>query len=90
MAKLVFWGIALIATIFLVDRLLLWLESRGWLYYRRTRGRGGGALYHTLELHSVFDPSIEEVIEIMYHEEQDQDESGEPPAPDQLNEVPPT
>lgn len=78
MLKLAFWAIAVVAALALVDRVLLWMESKGWLYYRRTRGRGGGAIYHMMETHSTFDPGIEEVIEAKYHEEKSQDESGEP------------
>ena len=34
--KLLGGGAALILLVFLVDRLLLWMESRGWIDYRRT------------------------------------------------------
>jgi hypothetical protein len=79
MLKFALWALALIAALALVDRLLLWMEEKGWLYYRRTRGRGGGAIYHMMETHSTFDPGIQEVIEAKYHEEKNQDESGDPP-----------
>lgn len=75
------WAVGLGVGLFLVDRLFLWLETRGWLYYRRTRKRGGGSVYHALELHSVFDPSVQEIIEVKYGEEQEQDQSGDPPVP---------
>lgn len=47
MPKLIVWGIAIVALAAIMDRLLLWMETRGWVFYRRTKGRGGGALYHT-------------------------------------------
>jgi len=79
MTKLVLWGIVVAVAIFLLDRLLLWMESRGWLYYRRTKSRGGASLYHFLDIHKIYNPEIQEVIEIKYGEEQQEDESGEPP-----------
>jgi len=53
--KLLYWGLGIVVGLLVLDRLLLWFESRGWLYYRRTKKRGGGSLYHVLEMHSVFD-----------------------------------
>jgi hypothetical protein len=86
MTKLVLWGIAMAAALFLLDRLFLWMESRGWLYYRRTKSRGGASLYHFMQIHKIYNPEIQEVIEIKYGEEQQEDESGEPPILDPLEE----
>ncbi|WNI33363.1 hypothetical protein [Streptomyces sp. ITFR-6] len=33
-------GLAAGVCLTLVDRALLWAERRGWIYYRKTRGRG--------------------------------------------------
>jgi hypothetical protein len=82
MTKLALWGVAVAFALFLLDRLLLWVESRGWLYYRRTRPRGGASLYHFLDIHKIYNPEIQEVIEIKYGEEQQEDESGDPPVDD--------
>ncbi len=72
------WG----AMIFIgvpIDRLLLALEEKGWLFYRRTRGVRGGAMYHAQELDSVFNPGMKHVQEAHVKEEEDEQESGEPP-----------
>ena len=82
MARILFWGLFVAAALFLFDRLFLWMESQGWLYYRRTRSRGGASLYHYLDIHKIYNPEIQEVIEVKYGEEQQQDESGEPPLGD--------
>jgi hypothetical protein len=79
MLRLVLWGVGVLAFVVVLDRLLLWMERRGWVYYRRTRSRGGGALYHMLDIHRIYDPGIEHVKEITYAEEQREDESGDPP-----------
>lgn len=75
------WVAGIVVALVVVDRLLLWIESRGWLYYRRTKPRGGAAVYHLLEMSSTFDPSIQQVIEVKVKEERKQEESGEPPGP---------
>ena len=80
--KLVLWGLAIVAALFVLDRLFLWMESNGWLYYRRTKSRGGASLYHFLDIHKIYNPEIQEVIEIKYGEQQQEDESGDPPPPD--------
>lgn len=66
----------------ILDRVLLALESQGWLNYRRVGLSRGAATYHTLELSSAFDPAFEEVIEAKYAAEKHEDDSGGPPAPD--------
>jgi len=77
--KLLIWGVAIAITAFALDRLMLWMESRNWIYYRRSKGGPRGAIYHTLEMHSIFDPGIKHVHEIQVKEEEEEDESGDPP-----------
>lgn len=79
MMKLIWAGIAFLIALWALDRLLLWTEKRGWLYYRRKKPNLSGSIYHMLEMHSVFDPGIGQVQEIIVEEEQQEDESGEPP-----------
>jgi hypothetical protein len=79
--QLLFWIVGIVLALLALDRLLLWFESKGWLYYRRTGPRGGAAVYHLMQMHSVFEPGIEEVIEAKVGEEKEEDESGDPPAP---------
>ncbi|NIR43540.1 MAG: hypothetical protein GWN99_06535 [Gemmatimonadetes bacterium] len=81
MPKIILWIAAIAASLLALDRLLLWMESRGWLYYRCNKPRGGAATYHMMQIHSIYDPGIKEVIEIKYGDEQEEDESGEPPGP---------
>jgi len=80
--RFVIWGSAIILALFALDRLLLWFESKGWMYYRRNKPRGGAAVYHLMQIHSVFEPGFQEVIEAKVHEEQSEDESGDPPGAD--------
>ena len=79
MLKWLLWGAVLILIAVAADRVLLWLERRGWIYYRRTRGVRGRAMYHAQELDSIFNPGMQHVQEAHHREEEEEDESGEPP-----------
>ena len=65
-----------------LDRLLLRMEATGWIFYRRTRGVRGGAMYHAQELDSIFNPGMQHVQEAHVKQEQEEDESGDPPVAD--------
>lgn len=76
----VWWVVATVAALVVIDRIALWAEGRGWLYWRhRSPERGGGGLFADVFL--VFQPSRQHIVE-----EQDrqrltiaQRESGEAP-----------
>lgn len=72
----------LIAIFIVADRLLLWCEARGWIYYRRYGLRRGAATYHLLEMSSVFDPGFKQITEVKTEEKELQDEAGDPPVED--------
>lgn len=78
----VLWVAGGFAGLFVLDRLLLWIESRGWIYYRRTKAGRGAATYHLLEWSSALDPSMRQAQVEMVREERREDESGSPPGPD--------
>lgn len=86
------WILGLMAGVFLLDRFLLWAESRGWIYYRRNKPGRGASTYHLLEWTSTLDPTQREVLEIRVKEERREDESGDPLGPgidDAEEDVPP-
>ena len=76
--KAALWILAAIALLLVLDRLLLRLEARGWIFYRKTKGKRGGAMFHTLEMQSVFDPGARHAQQIIVEEEEEEDESGDP------------
>ena len=56
--------VALAATaLYGLHRLALWAESRGWIYYRQQRMPPGAAGMALLEVTSLLDPAVEQVIE---------------------------
>jgi hypothetical protein len=66
------------AALVLLDRLLLRAERRGWIYYRKSRGRSGSASSAFLEVQSLLEPSKKHVIEARSEEKEEADDSGEP------------
>lgn len=80
--ELVLWLGGLVLGLFLLDRALLWAEARGWIYYRVNKPGRGASTYHLFEWNAAFDPTMREVQEEMVREEREDQESGDPPAPD--------
>jgi hypothetical protein len=64
--------------LFVVDRLLLAAEARGWVYYRKVNARGaaGAAL---AGLQSFVEPHADEVVVVMeqQREREDTDDAGD-------------
>lgn len=83
MVRIALVGAAVLAGLLVLDRLLLRLEARGWINYRRRGLSGGAAAYHTLEIHSMLEPGMKEVREVKYSEEREEDDSGAPPGSDE-------
>jgi Family of unknown function (DUF6191) len=74
------WLLGAVAILLVLDRIALWAESRGWIYWRRSRGGGGGG-GALADVYLLFQPSRQHIVE-----EQDrqrltivQKETGEPP-----------
>jgi hypothetical protein len=78
----ILWIVGTVVGLFVLDRALLWMESRGWIYYRRTRPGRGAATYHLLEWNAVLDPTMRQVQEERIRERREEEESGAPPAGD--------
>lgn len=76
------WILIIAAGLVVLDRLLLRAEARGWINYRRVGLNRGAATYHMLELSAIFDPKMQEIVEVKYADEITQDESGDPPVPE--------
>ena len=81
-AKWIAIGIGVALLLFALDRLALWMEARGWLYYRRSDHRPSGTLGNAfLEIQSMVDPGKRIVLEERRREKTSESQSGDPPDP---------
>jgi len=76
-------GASVGAGLYLLDRLCLALEARGWIFYRRNKPNFRNAGTAFIELQAMFEPKMRHVLEKKEQEESeaDEDESGDPPVP---------
>jgi hypothetical protein len=77
--RMLLWVAALVAAALVLDRLLLWMEERRWINYRRRGLSRSAAAYHLLELEEIYNPGIRQVIELRLEERKREDEAGDPP-----------
>jgi hypothetical protein len=78
----VLWVVGSVVGLFFLDRVLLWAEARGWIYYRVNKPGRGASTYHLFEWNAAFDPTMRQVQEEMVKEKKEEDEAGDPPGPD--------
>ena len=65
--------------IWLVHRSALWLEARGWLYYRHRRPSSSTLGTAFLEVQQLVDPGKRFVLEATREDRSEREESGDPP-----------
>jgi hypothetical protein len=83
MAMMIFLWIAAAGIVFfLLDRILLKMESRGWIYYRRKKPAGSSLGNAFLEIQSILEPSKKALVEIKKEEKKEQADSGDPRTPE--------
>src|SRR5262245_18192143 len=77
------WGAIVAASLWLADRLLLWMEAREWIYWRRRKGTPvrPGVVRASLELQTLLEPEKRYVLELKKEEKTVEDDEGAPPDP---------
>jgi len=80
--KIFLWIAGAGIVFFLLDRILLKMESRGWIYYRRKKPAGSSLGNAFLEIQSLLEPSKKALVEIKKEEKKEQADSGDPPTPE--------
>ena len=78
-------AVALGVAVYLLNKLLLWMESRGWIYYRRHAPSSSSLGAAALEVQTLVDPSKRHVIEAKQSQKKEQDDSGDPPKPGEMD-----
>ena len=46
-----------------LDRLLLWMEAKGWIYWRKVTPKGGGLAAGLTAMHQFIEPDVRHVRE---------------------------
>ena len=46
-----------------LDQLALWMERRGWIYWRKVKPKGGGVAAGLTAFHELVEPQVRQVIE---------------------------
>ena len=63
---------SILVALFLLDQLLLWIERKGYLYYRKVKRKGTSASNVLLPFQNIFEPEIEHLIDMRYEDTQDE------------------
>ena len=71
---------AIAAAIYGLHRLALWMEARGWIYYKHKHGSSGSLGAAFLEVQALLEPSKKHVLEISQRDESEDDDAGGPPS----------
>ncbi len=72
-------GCIAVIGLYLLDKLALWAEGRGWIYYRKRRSSGGAIGNAFLELQAFLEPSKRHVVEERKRIRKDEKDSGDKP-----------
>jgi len=76
---IVLWVAAAAIALLVLDRLLLSMERRGWIYYRKKKPSGTSLGNAFLEIQSILEPSKKMIVAVKKEEKKEQAESGDPP-----------
>jgi hypothetical protein len=79
--KLLVALVVIVGGLFALDRFALWMESRGWIYYRRRKPSTSTLGNAFLQVQSLLEPEKRTLLEVRREEQVEEDESGEPPDP---------
>jgi len=83
--KILLWIAAGGLLLFLLDKLFLWMERKGWIYYRKKKPNRSSLGNAFLEIQSFLEPSKKIMVEVKKDEKKEQEESGDPPKPGEEN-----
>jgi hypothetical protein len=82
MGSIVYWVIviaSIVAILFALDRLFLWMEAKGWMYWRKTKHSPRGTLGNACQaVQEILEPEKGRAAEERLHEDPEKPGSGEP------------
>jgi hypothetical protein len=90
MLEIFLWILAGVAGLILLDWLFLWMEAKGWIYYRKVKRKGGASMADVLLGGNVFDPGAHHMHEARderpgEEDEDDGDDEGKRKPEDRLD-----
>lgn len=71
--------VAVVVGLVALDRLLRWMERRGWIFYRERGPSGSGAGNALAELQAMLTPAARELVVAKAEPEAEEDDDGGPP-----------
>ncbi len=74
MLEIGLWVLAGVAGLILLDQLFLWMERKGWVYYRKVKRKGGAPMADILLGGNVFDPGVRHMHEARDEQPGEKDE----------------
>jgi hypothetical protein len=72
--EIVLWVLVAVAGLILLDRLFLWMEAKGWVYYRKVKRKGSASMADVLLGGNVFDPGVRHLHEAREERAGEEDE----------------
>jgi hypothetical protein len=68
------WIVIAVVGLFVLDRLLLWMEARGWIYWRKVKRKGSGGA-DILDAISFTEPGAHHAVEARQERPGEEDEA---------------
>jgi len=84
--KLTVWLAVAILALWALDKVLLWVEGRGWIFYRRNRPTPGSLSSAFLEMHGLIEQGKKVIVQEMKKVKQDESHSGDQANPEGFDE----
>ena len=73
------WIGGVVVTLLVIDRLALWAEERGWIYWRRKKAQTGALGSALMEMNVITNPSAQHVIDAKDAKKLEERENDDPP-----------
>jgi hypothetical protein len=78
------WAAGIAVGLYLLHRIALWAESRGYIYYVNTEPSRNSIGNAFLEAQSLVEPDKRALIQVIREERSEQAEAGAPPDPEEI------
>ena len=77
--KLVLIALSILAAGVLLHFLFLWMEGKGWIYYKRSKPSRTALGNAFLEVQSILEPNKKHIIEVKKEDKRQNQENGDEP-----------